>query len=169
MTYRIDRRGLIGGAAALGAGLAMPSIVRAQSQTLVAATFPGTWNEADRNVISPAFKAATGAAVTQSIVLGTDQVARLTAAKGNRPPFDVAFFDAPQVIDAVRDGLIVEYPMASLMARPQATIRTLAAIAILLAVIVTVLFCKLATPISGLLATTDVVVSTHFLDASAVR
>ena len=31
--------------------------------------------------------------VTQSIVLGTDQVARLTAAKGNKPPFDVAFFD----------------------------------------------------------------------------
>src|SRR3984957_6428745 len=112
MIYRIDRRGMIGGAAAFGAGLAMPSLVRAQSQTLVAATFPGTWNEADRNVISPAFKAATGAAVTQSIILGTDQVARLTAAKGNKPPFDVAFFDAPQVLDAVREGLIVEYPVA---------------------------------------------------------
>ena len=113
MIYRIDRRGLIGGVAAFGAGLAMPSLVRAQSQTLVAATFPGTWNEADRNVISPAFKAATGAAVTQSIVLGTDQVARLTAAKGNRPPFDVAFFDTPQVLDAVKEGLIVEYPYAA--------------------------------------------------------
>src|SRR5579859_902808 len=112
MTYRIDRRGMIGGAAAFGAGLAMPSLVRAQSKTLVAATFPGTWNEADRNVISPAFKAATGAVVTQSIVLGTDQVARLTAAKGNRPPFDVAFFDTPQVLDAVKEGLIVEYPAA---------------------------------------------------------
>jgi len=83
----------MGGVAALGASVAMPAIVRAQSKTLVAATFPGTWNEADRNVVSPAFKAATGAAVTQSIVLGTDQVARLTAAKGNKPPFDVAFFD----------------------------------------------------------------------------
>src|SRR5580692_4080103 len=112
MIYRIDRRGLIGGAAAFGASLAMPAIVRAQSQTLVAATFPGTWNEADRNIISPAFKAATGASVTQSIVLGTDQVARLTAAKGNRPPFDVAFFDTPQVLDAAKEGLIVEYPAA---------------------------------------------------------
>ena len=81
MTYRFHRRAVIGGAAALGASLAMPAVLRAQSKTLVAATFPGTWNEADRNVISPAFKAATGAAVTQSIVLGTDQVARLTAAK----------------------------------------------------------------------------------------
>jgi putative spermidine/putrescine transport system substrate-binding protein len=112
MTYHFDRRALMGGAAAFGTSLAMPRIVRAQSKTLVAATFPGTWNEADRNVISPAFKQATGAAVTQSIVLGTDQVARLQAAKGNRPPFDVAFFDTPQVLDAAKEGLIVEFPAA---------------------------------------------------------
>ena len=36
---------------------------------------------------------------------GTDQVARLTAAKGNKPPFDVAFFDTPQVLDAVKEAL----------------------------------------------------------------
>jgi putative spermidine/putrescine transport system substrate-binding protein len=110
MTFFSDRRSLLGGAAALGATLAMPTVLRAQSKTLVAATFPGTWNEADRNIIAPAFKKATGAAVTQSIVLGTDQVARLLASKGNRPPFDVAFFDTPQVLDAAKEGLIVEYP-----------------------------------------------------------
>src|SRR6478752_9996870 len=107
MPLQISRRKLVTGSVALGAGLAMPAIVRAQSKTLVAATFPGTWNEADRNIIAPAFKKATGASVTQSIVLGTDQVARLTAAKGNKPPFDVAFFDTPQVLDAAKDGLIV--------------------------------------------------------------
>ena len=112
MTIRLSRRAFVGGAAALGAGVAMPAVLRAQSKTLVAATFPGTWNEADRNIIAPAFKKATGASVTQSIVLGTDQVARLTAAKGNKPPFDVAFFDTPQVLDAVKEGLIVEYPAA---------------------------------------------------------
>ena len=107
-----DRRTFLSGAAALGANVAMPSIARAQSKTLVAATFPGTWNEVDRNIVAPAFKSATGASVTQSIVLGTDQVARLMAAKGNKPPFDVAFFDTPQVLDAVKDGLIAEYPAA---------------------------------------------------------
>ena len=61
MTIHINRRTMVAGAAALGAGVAMPSILRAQSKTLVAATFPGTWNEADRNVIAPAFKSATGA------------------------------------------------------------------------------------------------------------
>src|ERR1700690_381983 len=108
----LDRRTLIKGTAASALTLAAPSLSLAQSKTLVAATFPGTWSEADRQVILPAFKQLTGASVTQSIVLGTDQVSRLVAAKGNKPPFDVAFFDAPQVIDAVRDGLIAEYPIA---------------------------------------------------------
>lgn len=112
MTFLLNRRALMKSTAALGAGLAMPYIARAQSKTLVAATFPGTWNEADSKIVAPAFKAATGAAVTQSIVLGTDQVARLTASKGNKPPFDVAFFDTPQVLDAAKEGLIVEYPAA---------------------------------------------------------
>ena len=112
MSFYLNRRALMSGTVALGAGLAMPWIARAQSKTLVAATFPGTWNEADRNIIAPAFKTATGASVTQSIVLGTDQVARLLASKGNRPPFDVAFFDTPQVLDAAKEGLIVEYPAA---------------------------------------------------------
>jgi putative spermidine/putrescine transport system substrate-binding protein len=110
MTPTMNRRRFLGTAAALGAALAIPRLALGETKTLVAATFPGTWSEADRQVILPAFKQATGASVTQSIILGTDQVARLVAAKGNKPPFDVAFFDAPQVIDAVREGLIVPYP-----------------------------------------------------------
>src|SRR6266545_8320052 len=110
MTGPVDRRGLLRGAAALGAAAVIPARALAQAKTLVAATFPGTWNEAHRQILAPAFQKATGAAVTQSIILGTDQVARLTAAKGSQPPFDVAIFDSPQVLDAVRQGLIVEYP-----------------------------------------------------------
>jgi putative spermidine/putrescine transport system substrate-binding protein len=112
MTFTINRRKFVTATSATALSLAAPSILLAQSKTLVAATFPGTWNEADRQIIAPAFKKATGASVTQSIILGTDQVARLVASKGNKPPFDVAFFDAPQVLDAVKDGLIVEYPVA---------------------------------------------------------
>src|SRR5215471_16297226 len=108
MSLRINRRGLIKGAGAL-IMTSSSRFARADDKTLVAATFPGTWSEVDRNIIRPAFKALTGVSVTQSIVLGTDQVARLMASKGNKPPFDVAFFDAPQVLDAARDGLIVEY------------------------------------------------------------
>ena len=110
MTGPVDRRGLLRGAAALGAAAVIPARALAQAKTLVAATFPGTWNEAHRNILAPAFRKATGASVTQSIILGTDQVARLQAAKGSRPPFDVAIFDSPQVLDAAHKGLIVEYP-----------------------------------------------------------
>src|SRR5919204_5985167 len=110
MINPMDRRSLLIGTAALGATSLLPAPARAQAKTLVAATFPGTWNEAHRAILAPAFRKATGASVTQSIILGTDQVARLVAAKGSRPPFDVAIFDSPQVIDAARDGLIVEYP-----------------------------------------------------------
>jgi putative spermidine/putrescine transport system substrate-binding protein len=112
MIMHTNRRRLLKGIGASALALAAPRLALAQTKTLVAATFPGTWSEADRQIIQPAFKQLTGASVTQSIVLGTDQVSRLVAAKGNKPPFDVAFFDAPQVLDAVRDGLIVEYPVA---------------------------------------------------------
>ena len=44
MTFRLSRRSALGAAAVLGAGFAMPALVRAQSKSLVSATFPGTWN-----------------------------------------------------------------------------------------------------------------------------
>src|SRR5207245_7645529 len=113
MTNRMDRRRMLAGAAALGAAAFVPARAFAQGKTLVAATFPGTWNEAHRQILAPAFaKRAGGASVTQSIILGQDQVSRLMAAKGGRPPFDVAIFDSPQVLDAAKQGLIAEYPVA---------------------------------------------------------
>ena len=110
MTHMFNRRQAVGGALVIGAAGAMPSLAFGQSKTLVAATFPGTWNEAHRKILAPAFTKETGASVTQSIILGTDQVARLTASKGNKPSFDVAIFDTPQVLDAAKEGLIVKYP-----------------------------------------------------------
>ena len=107
----VSRRQLL--AAGAGAGLyAMLPFARAQSKSLVVATFPGTWNEAHRNLLAPYFRKRTGASVTQSIQLATEQIAKLEAAKGGRPPFDVAILDEPQVFDAAKQGLIDEYPAA---------------------------------------------------------
>jgi putative spermidine/putrescine transport system substrate-binding protein len=108
----LTRRRLLATLAAGVGGQALSAPAWAQSDTLVAATFPGTWSEAHRSILKPAFEKATGASVTQSIILGTDQVSRLQAAKGRQAPFDVAIFDSPQVLDAVKQGLIVEYPVA---------------------------------------------------------
>jgi putative spermidine/putrescine transport system substrate-binding protein len=112
MTDRISRRELLHAGATLGAAALLPASVSAQGKQLVAATFPGTWNEAHRQYLAPAFTKRTGASVTQSILLGNDQLSRLIAAKGGKPPFDVALFDRPQVLDAAKQGLIVEYPAA---------------------------------------------------------
>lgn len=112
MNSRISRRDFLAALAALGASSLATQRAAAQAKTLVAATFPGTWNEAHRQILAPAFAKRTGAAVTQSIILAHDQVARLAAAKSGRPPFDVAIFDTPQVLDAVKQQLIVEYPAA---------------------------------------------------------
>jgi putative spermidine/putrescine transport system substrate-binding protein len=112
MTDRISRRHLLGAGAAFGTASFLPVSGSAQNKQLVAATFPGTWNEAHRQYLAPAFSKRTGASVTQSILLGNDQLSRLTAAKGGKPPFDVALFDRPQVLDAAKQGLIVEYPAA---------------------------------------------------------
>src|SRR5436190_10924317 len=104
MTIHLSRRHLLGAGAAVSAASLLPAASTAQSKTLVAATFPGTWNEAHREFLAPAFTKRTGASVTQSILLGNDQLSRLTAAKGGKPPFDVALFDAPQVLDAASRG-----------------------------------------------------------------
>jgi putative spermidine/putrescine transport system substrate-binding protein len=112
MMASLDRRRFLAGSALTGLGSLASGLTLAQGKTLVTATFPGTWSEADREILLPAFIKLTGAHATQSILLGTDQVARLAAAKGGQPPFDVALFDQPQVLDAARQGLIAEYPTA---------------------------------------------------------
>jgi putative spermidine/putrescine transport system substrate-binding protein len=112
MSMKMSRRDVLASGASFAAVALAPALALAQGKTLVAATFPGTWNEAHREIVRPAFERRTGASVTQSILLGQDQVSRLMAAKGGQPPFDVAIFDSPQVLDAVKQGLIAEYPAA---------------------------------------------------------
>src|SRR6266508_2035798 len=110
MSTRISRRQLLAGG--LAAGALAPRWSWAQSKTLVVATFPGTWNEAHRQILAPYFRKRTGASVTQSILLAQDQIARLVAARGGQAPFDVAILDDPQVLDAIKQELIIEYPAA---------------------------------------------------------
>ena len=111
MTERtMTRRQLLGSAVA-GALAGAPWPAAAQ-EALVAATFPGTWSEAHRNVLAPAFTKATGANVTQTIMLATDQVSKLQAAKGAKPPFDVAILDEGPLLDAIKLDLFDKYPVA---------------------------------------------------------
>ncbi len=111
MDGTMTRRQLLGSALALGGLWAAPRIALAE-ENLVAATFPGTWNEAHRNILAPAFRRATGASVTQTILLAVDQVSKLQAAKGAKPPFDVSILDEGPLLDAIKLDLFEKYPAA---------------------------------------------------------
>src|SRR6266540_4150677 len=80
------------------------------ADTLVAATFPGTWNEAHTKVLVPWFRKVSKADATLTIQLATDQVAKL-AASGGKPPFDVSIMDEGPLLDALKQDLFVKYPV----------------------------------------------------------
>ena len=77
---------------------------------LVAATFPGTWNDAQSKILVPWFRNATKADATLTIQLATDQVAKF-AASGGKPPFDVSIMDEGPLLDALKQDLLVKYPV----------------------------------------------------------
>jgi putative spermidine/putrescine transport system substrate-binding protein len=108
MSGSLARRDVLKAAATAGALALLPRQALA-ADPLVVATFPGTWNEAHRDVLAPYFRKKTGADVTQTILLATDQVAKLEAARG-KPPFDVAIMDEGPLLDAVKAGVIEKYP-----------------------------------------------------------
>jgi putative spermidine/putrescine transport system substrate-binding protein len=109
MKGQLGRRDFLKAGVAAG-GLALLPRNTAAADPLVVATFPGTWNEAHRDVLAPYFRKKTGADVTQTILLATDEVAKLEAARG-KPPFDVAIMDEGPLLDAVKAGVLEKYPV----------------------------------------------------------
>jgi putative spermidine/putrescine transport system substrate-binding protein len=106
----IGRRRFLETFAAAGVAAGLPRAAAA-ADPLVVATFPGTWNEAHRELLTPYFHKRTGADVTQTVQLATDQVAKLTAARGH-PPFDVAIMDEGPLLDAIKADVLERYPVA---------------------------------------------------------
>ena len=71
----ISRRQLLGTALTLGAMHAFPGLTMAQARPLVFATFTGSWEEAHKDVLVPAFRKATSnAAIVLDPMLSVDQI-----------------------------------------------------------------------------------------------
>jgi putative spermidine/putrescine transport system substrate-binding protein len=104
------RRDFIAAGLGISAGALLPRAAWA-ADNLVAATFPGTWNEAHSKVLVPWFRNASKADATLTIQLATDQVAKLAASAG-KPPFDVSLMDEGPLLDALAQDLFVKYPVA---------------------------------------------------------
>ena len=83
-----SRRKLLQTSLALGAMSLYPGMSFAQAKRLVFATFTGSWEEAHRAVLVPAFRKATNNAdITLDPMLSVDQIAKVSAARNN-PPLD---------------------------------------------------------------------------------
>lgn len=101
-----DRRQLLKTALALGAMQAFPGLSFAQARPLVFATFTGSWEEAHKAVLVPAFKKMAGdAQIVLDPMLSVDQIAKVNAARAN-PPIDVMLHDPGPALVAIGQDLV---------------------------------------------------------------
>ena len=105
------RRHLMTGALAVAAQSLFPRLSHAQARRLVFATFTGSWEEAHKDVLVPAFRKATGAEMVLDPMLSVDQIAKVKASLNN-PPIDVMLHDPGPALVAIDQGLVEPYPVA---------------------------------------------------------
>jgi putative spermidine/putrescine transport system substrate-binding protein len=107
----LSRRSLLtsGSAALAAASLGWPTSSHAAS-SIVATTYPGSFDEAFRSVVGPAFKKASDSSVTFTPLLGVDQIGKIQASR-NAPPFDVVLFDEGPLIPAIASGVLEKFPV----------------------------------------------------------
>jgi len=106
----ISRRSLlkIGSSALAASAFGLPELSHAAG-SIVATTYPGSFDEAFRGVVGPAFSKASGTDVTFTPLLGVDQIGKIQASP-NAPPFDVVLFDEGPLIPAINSGVLEKFP-----------------------------------------------------------
>jgi putative spermidine/putrescine transport system substrate-binding protein len=93
------------------AGSAMGFLPRAAdaADTVIATTYPGSFDEAFKAVVGPAFKRNTGSTVSFTPLLNVDQIGKIQAARNN-PPFDIVLFDEGPLINAIKADILEKFP-----------------------------------------------------------
>jgi len=108
---QISRRAALRLAGASLGTLGMPGLSRAAG-SVVATTYPGSFDQAFKAVVGPAFTKATSASVNFTPLLAIDQVAKIQAARAN-PPFDVVLFDEGPLINAIKADVLEKFPASA--------------------------------------------------------
>jgi len=107
----INRRTLLTTALTFGAMKAFPGLSYAQARPLVFATFVGSWEEAHKAVLVPAFRKANGdASIVLDPMLSVDQIAKVNAARSN-PPIDVMLHDPGPALVAIGQDIVDAFPV----------------------------------------------------------
>ncbi|UFW65031.1 PotD/PotF family extracellular solute-binding protein [Rhizobium laguerreae] len=102
--FQITRRGFGFLAAGVAASAMLPFAARAAGGGAVAATFPGSWEDAYRTVLTPMVKDA-GYDLTIAPAMAQDQLAKIMASPGN-PPYDTLLMSPGQMAVAIEKDLI---------------------------------------------------------------
>ena len=105
MTFALSRRQFAIGATGLVASPFLVGPARAAG-SVVAATFPGTWEDAYRSIVAP-IAAQSGVDVTIAPALAQDQVAKMMASPDS-PPYDALLVSPGQTAVLKDAGLIAE-------------------------------------------------------------
>jgi putative spermidine/putrescine transport system substrate-binding protein len=105
MTF--NRRSLLAGATALGGASFLPGIAHAKG-SIVATTYPGTWEDAYRTVVLPMLKKKDNIDLELAPLFAMDQIGKAKAARG-APPFDVFVLDPGPRIVGIEGGLFEKF------------------------------------------------------------
>ena len=102
-----SRRSLLAGATALGGASLLPAVAHAKG-SVIAATYPGSWEEAYRTVVAPALKKTYDVDLELQPLFAVDQIAKVRAARG-APPFDAFVLDPGPRITGIDGGLFEKF------------------------------------------------------------
>lgn len=94
-------------AMAMGVVGGLPRLAHAAG-SIVATTYPGSFDEAFKAVVGPAVSKG-GGSVTFSPLLNVDQIGKIQASRNN-PPFDVVLFDEGPLIPAIEAEILEKFP-----------------------------------------------------------
>lgn len=102
-----SRRNLLAGATALGGISLLPGLAHAKG-SIVATTYPGTWEDAYRGVVAPMLKKKEDIDLELAPLFAMDQIGKAKAARG-APPFDVFVLDPGPRIVGMDGGLFEKF------------------------------------------------------------
>ena len=102
-----SRRTLLSGATALGGASLLPGLAHAKGG-LVATTYPGTWEDAYRGIVTPLLKKKEDIDLELAPLFAMDQIGKAKASRG-APPFDVFVLDPGPRIVAIEGGVFDKF------------------------------------------------------------
>ena len=100
---KISRRNLMLGAGALGASSLLPRRAHA-SGSMMAAVYPGSWDEAFRSIVAPRLLENHGVEVSFDPLFAVDQIAKARASRGFAA-FDTFLLDPGPAAQALASGM----------------------------------------------------------------